>query len=246
MTNPRSPLVPDQRARIAGVLYLICIAAGFSAEFFARDRLVDYGNAALTAHNISASPWLYLFGFFADLVSFTTGIIVAVIFYGLFKPVSRPVATLALSFALVSNTVSIAASICCFAPVHLLSGAHYLQQFSAGQLQTLALFSLKLYQFAFAINLGLFSVDCLATGYLIFRCGFLPRALGVLLAIGGCCYLINSVVYFLPPKVFPDLFPFIYLPSLVAELSLALWLTVRGVNRAAWRAVASADRLAAD
>jgi hypothetical protein len=242
MTNPRSALPPVHRARIAGFLYLVCIAAGFSAEFFARDRLVDYGNAALTAQNIVASPWLYLFGFFADLVSFTTGIIVAVIFYGLFRLVNRPVATLALSFALVSNTVSIAAAVCCFAPVHLLSGAPYLQGFSASQLQILTLLSLKLYQFAFAINLGLFSIDCLATGYLIFRCGFLPRVLGVLLAIGGCCYLINSIVYFLPPKVFPDLFPFIYLPSLVAELSLAFWLAVRGVNRGAWQA--AADRLA--
>jgi hypothetical protein len=242
MSSQPSAVLPDHRARLAGVLYLVCIAAGFSAEFFVRDRIVVYSDAALTAQNILASPWLYRAGFFADLISFTSGIIIAVIFYGLFSPVSRPLARLALTFAIVSNTVSLASSIFCFAPLQLLGGADYLKSLSTGQLQSLALFSLKLYQFAFALNLGLFSIDCLATGYLIFRSQFLPRILGVLLAIGGLCYLTNSIAYFLPPRTFPDLFPFIYLPSLVAELSLALWLTLAGVNRVRWRAVADAAR----
>jgi len=231
---------PDHKARIAGMLYLICIAAGFCAEFFVREKLVVYSDAAMTAKNIIASPSLYRSGFLADLISFTTGIMVAVIFYDLFKSVSRPLARAAITFAIVSNTVSIAASIFCFAPIHILSGAGYLQTFEVAQLQSLALLSLRLYQFAFSINLALFSVDCFATGYLIFKSTFLPRLLGVLLAVGGFCYLTNSVAYFMPPESFPDLFPYIYLPSLVAEVSLALWLFVAGVNVAKWYAVEQA------
>jgi len=65
---------------------------------------------------------------------------------------------------------------------------------------------------------------------------FLPRALGVLLGIGGMCYLFNSVVYFTPPGTLPDFFPYSYLPSLVAGVSLALWLLIVGVDTAKWRA----------
>jgi hypothetical protein len=215
---------------------VICIASGFCAEFFVRDKLVAYGDAALTAKNILESPALYRWGFLADLISFTTGILVALIFYDLLRIVNRPVARMALAFAIVSNTVSIAASIFCYAPLHILSGASYLNSFAPEQLQSLALFSIRLYQFAFSMNLALFSVDCLATGYLIYRSTFLPRVLGVLLAIGGLCYLYNSVTYFTPPGAVPDLFPFIYLPSLLAETLLALWLLIVGVSGAKWLA----------
>jgi hypothetical protein len=227
---------PKIKARIAGLLYVICIASGFCAEFFVRDKLVDYGDAARTAANILASPSLYRWGFLADLISFTTGILVGVVFYDLLRIVSRPIAGVALAFVLVSNTVSLAASILCYAPLHILSGASYLQTFEPAQLQSLALLSLRLYQFAFSVNLGLFSFDCLATGYLIYASGFLPRALGVLLGIGGVCYLFNSVVYFTPPGALPDLFPYSYLPSLIAEVSLALWLSILGLDAEKWKA----------
>jgi hypothetical protein len=132
--------------------------------------------------------------------------------------------------------VSIAASIFCYAPLHILGGDSYLQTFVPGQLQSLALLSIRLYQIAFSLNLALFSIDCFATGYLIYRSAFLPRTLGALLGIGGLCYLYNSVVYFTPPGTIPDFFPFIYLPSLVAEVSLALWLSIVGLNAAKWDA----------
>jgi hypothetical protein len=231
---------PDRKARVAGLLYVICIVSGFCAEAFVRNKLVMYDDAAFTARSIIASPWLYRLGFLADLVSFTTGILVSIIFYDLFKSVSRPAARMALAFAVVSNTVSIAASIFCFAPLHILGGAAYLRAFEPNQLQSLALLSLQLYQFAFVLNLGLFSIDCFATGYLIFRSTFLPRFLGVLLIIGGLCYLASSINYFLPPKSLPDLFPWIYLPSLLAEVSLAMWLLVAGVNSAKWNEVQTA------
>ena len=237
-------MATERKARLAGLLYVICIISGFCAEAVVRNKLVAYDDAAFTARNIIASPSLYRLGFLADLVSFITGILIAVIFYDLFKSVSRPIARTSLAFALVSNTVSIAASIFCFAPLHILGGAGYLRAFAPNQLQSLALLSLHLYQFAFVINLGLFSIDCFATGYLIFRSTFLPRFLGILLMIGAICYLTNSVAYFLPRKLLPDLFPWIYLPSLLAEVSLALWLLVAGVNVEKWHAVRHKANLA--
>ena len=230
--------VPLQlKARIAGLLYVVSIVSGFCAEFFVRNKLVAYGDAARTATNILASPALYRWGFLADLISFTSGILTAVIFYDLMRIVSRPAARVALTFSIVSNMVSIGASIFCYAPLHILSGASYLQTIDPAQLQSLALLSLHLYQFAFSLNLALFSIDCFATGYLIYASTFLPRTLGVLLGIGGLCYIYNSVVYFTPPGAVPDLFPYIYLPSLVAEGLLALWLLVLGVNVVKWHAI---------
>ena len=79
-----------------------------------------------------------------------------------------------------------------------------------------------------------FGFYCLLIGYLIFRSTFLPRILGVLLAISGLCYQIDNFAGFLWPAFQAHLEPYILLPG-VAELLLALWLVVMGVNEQRWK-----------
>ncbi len=230
---------PRQLARIAGVLYLICIASGFFAELFVRAKLIVLSDAATTAGNIMASPALYRVGFFADFAALTSGMVIAVLFYRLLKPLSPTLALLDFMLAIVSNVVSIVALILLYAPLVLLNGAPYWQALHPAQLQELALLSIKLYELGYAINLMLFGFECLVAGYLIFKSTFLPRTLGAFLAIAGVCYVINSYVDFMPAHFADFLFPYILLPSLLAETSLALWLTIIGLNNDKWYAVAA-------
>jgi len=73
-------------------------------------------------------------------------------------------------------------------------------------------------------------------GYLIFRSTFLPRIIGVLLAIQGLCYLVNSFANFLAPEFAKHFFP-ILAASGIAEVSFCLWLLVMGVNVKKWNEV---------
>jgi hypothetical protein len=103
-------------------------------------------------------------------------------------------------------------------------------------LQSLALLALKLQGDSYAIGLVFFGFSCLALGYLIFRSAYLPKAIGVLLAVAGACYLLNSFTRFLYPAAGAALFNAgILLPCFVAELALALWLLVKGVDVAKWQ-----------
>jgi hypothetical protein len=77
---------------------------------------------------------------------------------------------------------------------------------------------------------------CLILGYLIFRSGYLPKLIGVLMQIAGLCYLTDSFALVLSPPLADRLFPVILLPALVGEASLCLWLLVKGVNVSRWRA----------
>jgi Domain of unknown function (DUF4386) len=231
---------PCQLARISGVLYLICIASGFFAELIVREKLIVLSDAATTASKIMAEPALYRMGFFADFVALTAGMVIAVLFYRLLKPLSPTLALLDLMLAIVSNVVSIVALILLFAPLILLNGGPYWKALQPAQLQELALLSIRLYELGYAINLMLFGLECLVAGYLIFKSTFLPRILGALLAVGGVCYVINSFVDFMPAHFADFLFPYILLPSLLAETLLALWLTIVGLNNAKWYAVAQA------
>ena len=195
----------------------------------------------MTASNIMASPALYRMGFFADFAALTSGMVIAVLFYRLLKPLSPTLALLDFMLAIVSNVVSIVALILLFAPLILLKGA-YGAALEPAQLQELALFSIRLYELGYAINLMLFGLECLVAGYLIYKSTFLPRILGVLLGVGGLCYMVNSFVDFMPDNFANFLFPYILLPSLLAETLLALWLTVFGLNSAKWYAVAAGAR----
>ncbi len=226
------------RARLAGALYVVCIVCGFFAELVVRAKLVVHSDAALSAHNIVAAPGLYRAGFFADVSAMTLGVLSSIVLYTLYKAVSRGLALTVLMLDVISNAVSITGSILLFAPLLILRGDAYLAVFTAPQLNALALLSIKLYEVVYAISLGLFSGSCLVTGYLIFRSRFLPRALGVLMALAGTCYLLNTIVV-LMPKGFADyLFPWTFLPILVGEGTLALWLLIVGVNAAKWDAIA--------
>ena len=91
-----------------------------------------------------------------------------------------------------------------------------------------------------AISLVFFGFACLSLGYLVYKSNYLPRAIGALLVIAGACYLINSFSHFLNPAFAATLMPTIFVPIFVAELSLTLWLIVKGVDAAKWEERASA------
>ena len=231
---------PRTIARLDGVLYLYIIVAGIFAELFVRSKLVIPGDAAATADNILANESLFRIGFSGELLHLSFDIAVAVILYALFRVVDRNIALLAAFMRFACDLVLAVASLGHFAALRLLAGSDYLAVVPAEQLQAFALLAMKLHADGYAISLVFFGFACLALGYLIIRSGFIPKAIGVLLAVAGACYLVNSFAHALNPTFAATLFPALFVPIFVAELSLALWLTVKGVDLPKWQRQASA------
>jgi hypothetical protein len=225
---------PRRYARIAGFLYLIVIAGGIFAELLVRGRLVVHGDAAATAHNILAHPLLYRWGFAVELFYCVCNVPVTVIFYNLFKVVDRNITLMMVVLDLVVNTIESVSLLGHFAPLLLLGGGHHVSAFTTEQLQAAAYVSIQLFEHGFAIALVFFGFDCFAMGYLIYRSTFLPRFIGVLLAIEGVGYLVNSFSLFLAPEMQPRIFPY-FAATAIAEVALCLWLLVMGVNEQRWR-----------
>jgi hypothetical protein len=177
---------PRSLAKIAGFLYLVIIVGGLFAPFAIAPSGMVMGDAALpTAAKILASKRLFVLGGAAQLLVYACDIGVALIFYELLKPVGRSVALLATFFRLTFVAIAGANMLNHFAPLIFLSGADYLHSFAPDQLQSLALSFLRLRTFGFDIALVFFGLHWLLAGYLIFKSTFLPRILGVALAIGG-------------------------------------------------------------
>ncbi|HXB69360.1 MAG TPA: DUF4386 domain-containing protein [Candidatus Acidoferrales bacterium] len=242
MTGHTDETSPQISARIAGFLYLIIIALGLFAEVFVRERVLVNGDAAATARNILAHEQLYRLGFAAGIIVCICGLPLTIIFYNFFKLVNRSLALLEVFFALVTISIESVSLLNHFAPLILLGGERYLSAFNAEQLQALGYMSLVLQSVGYNLSLAVFAFDCMISGYLIFKSTFFPRILGVLLAMAGLSYLINSFASFLAPAFAGQLFPYILVPSFIGELSVCLWLLVMGVNVPKWKEKATAWR----
>ena len=118
----------------------------------------------------------------------------------------------------------------------LLENVGGLDVFSAEQLHALSYLAIKAHGYGYGFGVGLifFGFACLCRGYLIFRSGYFPRIVGVLMALAGVSYLGNSLALLLAPALASALFPAILVPAFVGELSFALWLTFKGVNVRQW------------
>ena len=173
---------PRFKARIAGGLWLIVIAAGMSA-FVVGSTVIARGDAAATAANILVSESLFRLAFAANLLSSVCYMGVTVLLYGLLKPVSRSVSLLAAFFGLAGLAVGCATSVTQLAALILLGG-QYSSAFSTSQLQAMVMMSLRLSEQGFILSMVFFGFQCLLIGCLIVRSTFLPRVLGVLLSPG--------------------------------------------------------------
>lgn len=226
---------PQIYARVGGILYLAIIVFGFFGEMVVRGSLVVSGDAATTASNIAASPLLWRAGIVGDLLMHVCDVPVIVVLYLLLRPVSESLALLATLINLLQTAVLVANKLTLLVPIFLQEDVGYLKAFTPDQLHVLSYLSIKAHGFGFGVGLIFFGVGCLLRGYLIFRSGYLPKALGVLIAIAGLCYLINSFALLLAPSFATAIFPGILAPAFVGELSLSLWLIFKGVNTQEWK-----------
>jgi hypothetical protein len=240
MTDLPFEMSPQNYSRIGGVLYLIIIAIGLWGEAFVRETFIISGDATATAANIRSMESLWRFGIAAELVLLLCAVTLTWIFFVLLRPVSANLALLATFFNLVSMAVEAVIQLNLLAALFPLGNATYLKAFTPEQLAGMAYLPLKLHGYGFAVSLIFFACDCLVMGYLIFKSEYLPKALGVLMQVAGACYLTNSFALLLAPHLADRMFPAILVPAFVAELSLAMWLSFKGIDAAKWEERASA------
>ena len=237
MTDPTVKTSPRFQARMAGVFAWIGTTEGFA--IWVRSRLVVDSDAAATANNILAHELLYRSAIVGDVIAYVVSILYTLLLYNLFRPVSRRLSLVAAVLSLVGLSIHLCVCVFLLAPLVVLGGAQSLSAVNVDQSQALALTFLNLHDDGYAVGMVLFGLYNILIGYLIFRSAFLPRILGVLLAISGLYYQINNFAEFLYPAIAARVEPYVFVIGM-AELLLALWLVVMGVNEQRWKEQASA------
>jgi Domain of unknown function (DUF4386) len=229
---------PRARARITGAIYLLyfvtAVLGALLPPRIGGGPVALPSDAAVVARKIMADKGWYELGVVLGLFSTACYIALAGLFYALFKPVSRILALLAALFSLTGCAIAAVESLLQLAPLTVLGGSRYLGVFGAGQRQAMALIFLNLSDEAGRVALIFFGCFQLLLGYLIIRSTFLPRIIGVLIALAGVGWLT-----FLSPPVVKHLSVELEVLGFVAEASLMLWLLVRGVDGQRWTQLAN-------
>jgi hypothetical protein len=208
-------------SRTAGVLYLAVIALGLFGEAFVRGSLVGH-DAAATAANLLGAESLWRLHVATDLLMHVLDVPLIVFLYLLLRPVNHALALLATGFnvvqtcVLAGNKLTLVAALAVLEPGVFPAGSH--------EGPALASLAVDLHGYGFGIGLVFFGLACLVRGWLAYRSGYVPRALGVLLVLAGASYLVNSFALLLSPAVASALVPAVLLPAFVGELAFALWL----------------------
>lgn len=238
-----SPLV---LARICGGIGLFGIAAGFFDIGYVHSHVVASGNPAATVQNLLAYQAMFRSGIALHLLMVLLNVVSEVVSFYIFRRVNPLIATVVLCSSLVGASVESLDMLGSVLPLQI-AGSGVMGPFDAAQRDGLSYLSLQLQQAGLLISFLFWGLDEILSGYLIFRSGFLPRALGVLLTISGLMYLTDPLLTFGTPAVAAMIFPSGLALCLPGELLSSLWLATVGLNVNkwhAWRAPPAAEQAA--
>ena len=228
---------PRAMARTAGLFYLLTGGTGFA--YMVRHKLVLAGDAAATAANVLGREALFRRAIVADLLGVAAYVVVTALFYRLFAPVDRNVSLVAAFMSLMGCAVQILSDAFSLGGLFVLRGAPLAGASPGVPAGALALAILRLHGQGFAIAILFFGFYCLLIGFLIWRSAFLPRVLGVLMALSGLTYATHNLAEFLASPLAQTLDPWVNVLGGLGEGLLMLWLLIVGVNPEKWRAQAA-------
>jgi hypothetical protein len=225
-TGTIEDLAPDKVARIAGGFYIAFVLASVLAGLLGH---IGMGGADEVYRSLVTNAWHFRLALVVALVSAFLFLMAAWGLYVLLRPVNQHLALLFLLLNVVGVSIQCASMFPLISALLLGDGASRMQAYSPAQVEGLAYLSIGLYKTGFVTAQLFFGTWLFPLGYLVYKSGFLPRFLGVVLMLDG----IGVLIWFLQALLLPT-YPAISYPSFalgfVAEVGLGLWLLIRGVK----------------
>ncbi len=216
--------------RVAGFWYLLLCIIGPLRLIYIPNKLFVHGNAAATVNNIATHEWLFRFGIVGDLACGVILIFLVLAFYRLFKGVDQNLAVMVVIFGgVMPALLDFVGVVSDAAALSAVRGGDFLSAFDKPQRDALVMLFLSLRNHQNTAAEILWGVWLLPLGLLVYRSRFLPRFLGVWLALGGVAYVILSLTGELLPQYQGKVFAYSQ-PAFFGELAIMLWLLIKGAK----------------
>jgi hypothetical protein len=223
MTLTRNP------GRFAGLLYILASIAGFFAMGYVPDHLLVHGNTAATVSNIAAHETLFRLGIAAQLLGEAAFIFVALALYHLLEVVNRRHAVFMVILIVVSIPISCANELNSLAALALIRGADFLSIVDKPQREAFAMFFLYLHGRGLVIAELFWGLWLFPLASLVYKSRFLPRFLGVWLALAGAAWVLLNLVSLLLPQYQATVNTWTQ-PAVFGEIVFMFWLAIKGAK----------------
>lgn len=230
MTEQKMMESPNKLARMTGVLYILVVLCGMTSEILVKNIAFVPGDIAATVSQITAYEFIFRLGYVIILVRLVFLTLLVLALNKLFGQVNRDVAVVMVAFGLISVAVTMVDLVFEFGAPLLLTSSDYSALFTTDQ---------WLAQVQFFINLQvqgdraaqIFTLWVVLLGYLMYKSGYVPKLLGILMMIAGVGYMADFLVFFLLPQLDVQIAGFAFL----AEVIFPFWLLIKGVDVEAWK-----------
>lgn len=222
--------LPIRLARIAGLLYLVVAIFGGFAIKYVLEKVYLPGDATTTAANVLANSGLVRFGVVADLLQATVFVFLAMVLYYLLNHVNKSVARAMVILVAIATTIMCLNDVFQFAAVLVATDNSYAAALGANGSNAIVLLLLTLQHYGFLIAQIFFGLWLVPLGYLAYRSGMFPKALGIVLIAGGACYLVDMLIAFLAPDLSLTVHGLLSIPPTIAEIWLLGYLLIKGVK----------------
>ena len=221
---------PKQLARIAGVFYLLVGIFGGFAEGFVDPKLHVAGNAAATAGNVVANAELVRMGVVAHLVDGVFFALTAMALYLLLNHVHKNAARSMVIFVVIAVGMICLNAVFLFEGMQVATDPSYVTAFGVAGSSALVMVLLDIQHYGTLAAQVFFGLWLAPLGYLAYRSGLFPKALGVVLVVATVSYLADSLTAFLLPNLEQQIKPFLIIAPLVGEIWMVVYLLVKGVK----------------
>ncbi len=221
---------PKHLARIAGGLYLLVGIFGGFAEGFVEPKMYAAGNAAATAGNVVANSGLVRLGVVADLLDGTFFVLTALALYMLLKDVHRSAARAMLVFVALAAAITCVSAVFEFEGLRVATGGVSAATLGIGGSNALVLLLLDAQHYGLLTAQIFFGLWLAPLGYLAYRSGWFPKALGVALIVASASYLVDMFAAFLLPGFDKQIHVLTTIVPSIAEPWMVIYLLVIGVK----------------
>lgn len=221
----------NKTARIAGLLYLVVVMTGIFSLAYVPSQLLLSGEAANVVQSLQRGETLYRFGIMSSVLCYTAFLLLPLALYRLLSRYGTQAAVLMVGFAVVSVPISFNNVLNQFQILSLLHAPDFMHTFSAQQVHSLVMSVLDDHRRGLLLSKIFWGLWLAPFGYLVFKSGILPKALGVLLMLGCVGYLVDFFGYLMVPG-YRDTIVASYatLPAAVGEIGICLWLLIMGAK----------------
>ncbi len=216
-------------ARIAGLLYVLLALTGIFSLIYVPSTLIVFEDATATAENITSSELLFRAGILSGLISNVIFVFLVLALYRLLKDISHKQAILMVTLVVISVSTGFVNTFNQIAALIILSGADFLSVFEKPELESIAYVFLRLHSQGIQIIQIFWGLWLFPFGLLVYRSGFIPKILGVLLFIAGFAYVLSTFTFLVLPQFQATIFPLITLLEM-AELPIIFWLLSVGAK----------------